>query len=330
MTNFLSTRLELNLFDILLTIDTMLVSRKLLLTMVTMTKFERHINITSNDENIIKVLSESCQEFLLSNAMLKNAINKGALWLSRGKYTQRIRKIKKKLQTQDVLHFYYDEKVLSQPSPKATLIADLNDYSIWHKPYGMLSQGSKWSDHCTIARWSETTLSPQRPAFIVHRLDRAASGLIIIAHSKKSAKAFSHIFEHHQLQKIYQIIVHGKFPIGFDKKNGLEVTADIDEKKSKSIFFPQEFDEKNQLTLVQVKIETGRKHQIRKHATSIGLPVVGDRLHGHKEEILSDKINLQLCAIKLGFICPFSQEEKHFELPTQLTLSLNKLCKELV
>ena len=104
--------------------------------------------------------------------------------------------------------------MLSSPVPQALLIEDLIDYSVWYKPYGMLSQGSKWSDHCTIARFAQKNLSNERPAFIVHRLDRAATGLILIAHSKKAAKALSSLFENrtiesNSLEKFYQIIVHG-------------------------------------------------------------------------------------------------------------------------
>ncbi|MDO6445845.1 RNA pseudouridine synthase [Colwellia sp. 1_MG-2023] len=294
-----------------------------------MIRFERHINVTADNLNILELLAQSCCEFSLSNAKLKDAINKGALWLSRGKYTQRIRKVKKSLQQHDVIHFYYDEKVLSQQPPQAQLIADLQQYSVWYKPYGLLSQGSKWSDHCTIARWAETQLLPQRPAFIVHRLDRAASGLIIIAHSKKMAQAFSQIFENHQLAKIYQIIVHGVFPDNLDKQTGLVVTTNIDDKRAKSTFFPQEVDQQAQLSLVKVNIETGRKHQIRKHAASINLPVVGDRLHGDQTKKIPETVNLQLCAVELQFTCPVSQTEKHFELPSQLTLSLTNLVKTL-
>ncbi|MDG1752851.1 MAG: RNA pseudouridine synthase [Thalassotalea sp.] len=299
-----------------------------------MIKFERHITVSSNDKNIIEILAEACKEFSLSNALVKSAINKGALWLTRGKYTQRIRKVKKSLLPQDVLNFYYDERVLSQEPPQALLIADVEQYSVWYKPYGMLSQGSKWSDHCTIARWSETTLLPQRPAFIVHRLDRAASGLIIIAHSKKAAQAFSKIFEHHQLEKIYHIIVHGVLPAHVDENIGLEIVTNIDDKSAKSTFYPLEINPEKQLSLIKVKIETGRKHQIRKHAASINLPVVGDRLHGDNTIVLSndgnsEEVNLQLCAVQLSFICPFDQKEKLFELPTQLKLSLTELSKRL-
>lgn len=299
-----------------------------------MIKFERHITVSSTETNIMEILVKACEDFSLSKAVLKSAINKGALWLTRGKYTQRIRKVKKPLQPQDVIHFYYDEKVLSQQPPKAILIADETHYSIWYKPYGMLSQGSKWSDHCTIARWAETTLLPQRPAFIVHRLDRAASGLIIIAHSKKAAQALSQVFEHHQLEKIYHIIVHGLLPNALNKDNGLVINTHIDDKQAKSTFFPLEQNTEKQLSLVEVNIETGRKHQIRKHAASINLPVVGDRLHGNKKielanDMNSEEVNLQLCAVKIRFTCPFNQEDKCFELPPQLTLSLTEVVNKL-
>ena len=88
------------------------------------------------------------------------------------------------LQQQDRLHLYHDPRVLSIEPAEARMIADEGAFSIWYKPFGMLSQGSKWADHCTISRWVETHLRPQRPAFVVHRLDRAATGLMIIAHAK--------------------------------------------------------------------------------------------------------------------------------------------------
>ena len=65
-------------------------------------------------------------------------------------------------------------------------------------------------DHCTIYRWAEQQLKPERPAFIVHRLDRAASGLIILAHSKKMAQTFSQLFKNHDIQKQYRATVEGE------------------------------------------------------------------------------------------------------------------------
>ena len=285
-----------------------------------MNKFELHIDITTENSSVITELNQQCG---LSNAQLKQAIQQGALWLTRGKSTQRLRRIKKPLQTTDTLHFYYDEQVLSQQPNEALLIEDCSDYSVWYKPYGMLSQGSKWSDHCTIARWAQTHLTPERSAFIVHRLDRAATGLILIAHSKKAARALSAMFEKHDLEKTYHIIIHGDHRL---RPQPDSLTSNVDGKSASSHFTHIDYDEKNNASLVRVKIDTGRKHQIRIHASNIDMPVVGDRLHGRVEDI-NDEIsdNLQLCAVSLSFICPLTAVQQVFKLPEHLMPSLNAL-----
>lgn len=282
-----------------------------------MNTFEKHI-VIEQQTTIIQALELECE---LNHQQLKSAINKGALWLTRGKYTQRLRRVKKILNEGDTLHFYYNESVLSQIPTSAKLIEDCNHYSVWYKPYGMLSQGSKWSDHCTIARWAEINLLPQRPAFIVHRLDRAATGLIIVAHSKSAAKALTNMFETRKLQKTYQIICLGQI----DNEEIISVTEPIDNKTATSHFKGLAHNEKSNLSLVEVTIESGRKHQIRKHAAFINHPVFGDRLYNNIQTNISKSENLQLCAAKLSFICPITTEKKHFELPTQLTLTLNGL-----
>jgi len=264
----------------------------------------------------------------LSKAELKQAISKGALWLTPAKnkkQTQRLRRIKKQLSLGDELHFYYNSEVLSTAVPQAQLIDDLIDYSVWYKPYGMLSQGSKWSDHCTIARFAQQNLPNERPAFIVHRLDRAATGLILIAHSKKAARALSTMFEHHQLEKHYHIIIHGDH----SKRPQPEVIEiDVDGKSARSTFTCLSYDSLEDRSLIKVKIDSGRKHQIRIHAASIGMPVVGDRLHGRADR--DEKLNLQLCAVSLRFVCPLAttdlsatdnlsvEHQRFFELPETL------------
>jgi len=299
-------------------------------------KFEWHIIMTekiiSEQKNCAAItLLESYgnnQDISLSKSQLKQAISKGALWLTPAKnkkQTQRLRRVKKQLSVGDELHFYYNSEVLSTPVPQAQLIADLVDYSVWYKPYGMLSQGSKWSDHCTIARFAQLNLPNERPAFIVHRLDRAATGLVLIAHSKKSARALSNMFEHHLLEKHYQIIVHGDH----SKRSQPEVIeSDVDGKSARSTFTCLVYDNEKNRSLINVKIDSGRKHQIRIHAASIGMPVVGDRLHGIADE--NESYNLQLCAVSLRFICPLTtkevlanEQERYFELAETLKPQLS-------
>ncbi|MBB6543341.1 RluA family pseudouridine synthase [Thalassotalea piscium] len=281
-----------------------------------MTIIEKHI-VIEQQKSVIQAIEQVCQ---LSHQQIKIAINKGALWLSRGKYTQRLRRIKKTLLQGDTLHFYYNETVLAQVPNQAELIEDCLHYSVWYKPYGMLSQGSKWSDHCTITRWSETHLLPERPAFIVHRLDRAATGLILVAHSKTAAQALTKLFEARALQKQYHIICLGKL----DSESVITVTEPIDNKAAKSHFKSLYYDKEKDLSLVEVTIETGRKHQIRKHAAYLDHPVYGDRLYNKVQVNITTAKNLQLSAAKLNFTCPITAEKKRFILPDHLMLSINE------
>ena len=204
----------------------------------------------------------------------------------------------------------------STARPEAQLICDEGDYSIWNKPSGMLSQGSKWGDHCTINRWVEKVLKPERPAFVVHRLDRAASGLIIVAHKKTVAAQFSRMFQAREIEKHYQVKVQGDFSLTFPESITTKktITESIDEKAAIShVYFMKYHGIKvDDESLLKMHIETGRKHQIRKHLLNIGFPVIGDRLYGTSTSSKKEK-DLQLKAVYLEFVCPVSNEIKSFK-----------------
>ena len=173
----------------------------------------------------------------------------------------------------------------------------------------MLSQGSKWSDHCTITRWAEQHLQPQRNSFTVHRLDRAANGLILVAHSKKAAAKLSELFQNRLIEKRYKIWVHGQFDLQTNSHERIKVEHDIDGRSAVSYFSCLKYDDERERSLLDVRIETGRKHQIRKHIAMLGYPIVGDRLYGidHDED-------LQLCAYYLSFVCPLTNKQMSFSI----------------
>lgn len=268
------------------------------------TNFEYHIAITEPDKTAVEYLASVCD---LSKNKLKQAMQKGAVWITQSGQTRRIRRASKLLEPGDQLHFYYDEKVLSEIPPKPKMIADEESYSIWCKPYGLRSQGSKWGDHCTINRWVELNFMPQRPAFIVHRLDRAATGLIIIAHSRQAAAAFSKAFSERKIEKHYQVIVHGCFP---DQQSPIKLDTEVDGKQALSHAQRIVYDEQLNRSLLRISIETGRKHQIRKHLADFGYPVLGDRLYGTGK----DNCDLQLAACELEFDCPMGNGHRHYLL----------------
>lgn len=256
------------------------------------TIIEKHLVITEQEILAYQILST---ETGLSKQCIKQAMKKGAVWLTHNKHTRRIRRATSNVKNGDHLHIYYNEHILAATTEAAILISDEGCYSLWNKPYGMYSQGSKWGDHCTINRWVEQNLHPQRPAFIVHRLDRAANGIIIIAHQKRISAAFAELFKSRQIEKTYHAKVHGLFP-----ETMQTINDDIDNRPALSIATLIEHDKNNQQSLLEVTIETGRKHQIRKHLAQLGFPVVGDRLYGN----IPSQLNLQLTAYTLSFICP--------------------------
>ena len=277
--------------------------------------------LLQTSSSVLQLLSDaSPAETPLSRTEIKQAMQKGALWYKAvgKKKVQRLRRLSRSFNVDDCLYLYYDPHVLAQQPNPATLISDEGDYSIWYKPYGMYAQGSKWGDHCTITRWAEAHLKPQRPAFIVHRLDRATSGLIIVAHKKSAAAALSSLFEHHQLTKVYHALVHGEF---HDNDRPMTIEAPIEGRSACSHVSLLAHSKDHQYSLVSVRIDTGRKHQIRRHLSGAGYPIVGDRLHGSAE---SDTVclDLQLVASELAFNCPISGKQQFFSLPVSLQQKL--------
>jgi len=265
---------------------------------------EFHVDVKESDTNAVDALAALTG---FSRQRIKMAMQRGAVWLTSGGSCRRIRRAKKALRAGDELDLYYDERVLLSEPIAPTLIADEGDYSLWFKPCGLLSQGSKWGDHCTVSRWAEQHLIPQRPSFIIHRLDRAATGFILVGHTKAATVALTNLFQSREIEKRYRVIVHGEFP---DAPSPYTIKIAIDGKASTSHVTRIAFDQQQQRSLLSVDIETGRKHQIRRHLSESGYVVVGDRLYGSGE----DSEDLQLTACYLAFKCPLSGKQRRYTL----------------
>ena len=247
----------------------------------------------------------------LSQARIKDAMQKGAVWLSRGDGKKRLRRASKPLQVGDKLTLNYNAQLLDQDVPEPQLIHDATHYSVWFKPYGLYCQGSRWGDFASINRWVEINLpkllnKAERPVFIVHRLDRATTGLILLCHSKNAARLFSAMFQDGAMDKRYQAIVCGDFST-FPQNH--EVDQIVDGKAARSYFSHVEY--KDGCSLVDVTLVTGRKHQIRHHLSGLGYPIAGDRLYGNGVSENEDR-DLQLQSVSLRFTCPITQREQYF------------------
>lgn len=274
-------------------------------------KLEQHIEIERSGLKAAELLADATT---LSKQVIKQAMDKGCVWVTDRKNTRRLRRADKTLRPGDTLHLYYDEKILAQKPADAILVADEGEYSIWFKPCGMLSQGSKWGDHTTLNRYAEKHLQPQRPAFIVHRLDRATAGLMILAHSKTMANRLAALFRERQVEKRYRAIVHGIYD------GPATIEQPVDDKPACSHVRLQDADKGTNTSLVEVTIETGRKHQVRRHLAGAGFPVVGDRLYGKAGN--GKRPDLCLRSSLLAFISPADGSKKSYTLPDDLELAL--------
>ena len=144
-----------------------------------------------------------------------------------------------------------------------------------------------------------------------HRLDRPASGLLLLCTDKRWNRAISAGFQQHTIQRQYWIACLGNVP---DKGTW---TFPIHGKKSKTHFHTQM--RQHGYSSLQVNLETGRKHQIRVHAQKAGFPILGDRRYGGSVARLCKRLALH--ALRLSFVHPATKEECIIEAPVPSALS---------
>ena len=253
---------------------------------------------------IIELLAEQSG---LSNRQLKDAMQKGAVWLRkpRGKL-RRVRRAKTQISKGDFIALYYDQDLLQREPPQARQLWRCTEYSVWYKPPGLLAQGTQFGDHASLLRQAELTDPLRKPVYLVHRLDREAEGLMLIAHTSTAARRLSQLFQRQQVEKQYHITVRGQLATASG-----EITRPVDGRPAHTFYQVLACDEKNDTSQVEVNIKTGRKHQIRRHFDSIGYPVMGDPVYGRNNK---NDSGMQLRACRLQFTCPFRNKWMGFDL----------------
>lgn len=245
----------------------------------------------------------------LSKARLKDAMTKGAVLWRRAKQQKRLRRAQTELLIGDSLELHYDADLLTRNAEDCELLKDLSHYSLWFKPAGVLSQGNEWGDHLSLLRAAELHFQNKKTVFLLHRLDREASGLVLLAHTKAAAGALGQLLQQHLMNKTYRIEVKGQVPeLG-------KIEVPLDGKECLTHYQRISYDQVHNTSVVEVELITGRKHQIRRHFAAIDHPVMGDPAYGVGNK---NQQGLMLQAVRLSFRCPLQKTLQVFELPEHL------------
>lgn len=194
-------------------------------------------------------------------------------------------------------------------------------------------------NHCNLSM-----INPNRPG-IVHRLDKDTTGLIVCAKDDKTHLKLVEMFSNREINKKYLAICNGVFinkhsiinkPIGRDEKDRKKMS--VNSKNAKMAITEYSILAENEkYSLVDIKLHTGRTHQIRVHFSSLNHPIVGDETYGNKNEKIKAKGQM-LHAYSLNFIHPITKKNMNFfKLPdeyffqilkkTAINFDKEELCK---
>lgn len=154
---------------------------------------------------------------------------------------------------------------------------------------------------------------------LVHRLDRPTGGIMVFARNSKAAKRLSEQFSTHKVEKVYYAITNGVVKIKTqkltnylkkdEKENIVKIVPMSEQGAKKAELVYKVLEDNGKESLLEVKILTGRSHQIRLQLSNIGYPLVGDVKYGKEKGLTS---NLGLWAGKLSFVHPTTKEKMVF------------------
>lgn len=202
------------------------------------------------------------------------------------------------------------------------------------KPQNMPSQADESGDEdllTAVKNYVKDKYNKPGDAFIglVHRLDRPTGGIMVFARNSKSAKRLSEELASHKMEKTYYAVLEGALKtksgtltnyLKKDEKNNIVRIVTRGETGAKEAVLEYKLlatDENN--SLVEVKILTGRSHQIRVQFAGIGHPLFGDNKYGKNKTKSSS--NLGLWAGRLEFTHPTTKEKMVFVAPPELDKS---------
>ena len=218
----------------------------------------------------------------------------------------------------DLRIVYQDEHLVVVDKPSGLVVHPAPGHSCGTLVHGLLAHDVAGGD-------------VDRPG-IVHRLDRDTSGLMVVARSEEAHHLLQGLVRRRKLERRYSALVVGRprsrrgrieAPIGRDRRDPFRHSLNTDTPRDAVTHF-EVVELLARHSLLDVRLETGRTHQIRVHLAAIDLPVAGDPVYGRPRELELERQFLH--AGRLAFPHPYTRErvEVHSPLPPDLALALER------
>ena len=210
--------------------------------------------------------------------------------------------------------------------PKLRLVYEDDYLIVVEKKEGLLTvaahPGSAETTALSILKDYVRRSDKRNGIFVVHRLDRETSGLLVFAKTRELQEYMRTYWHELVTKRTYVAVVEGVMPkeedtivtwLSEDPKSTMVYSSPVDDGGKKSVTHYKMVKSNDQYSLLELNLETGRTNQIRVHMASVGHPVVSDRKYGSGKVPPIDRLGLH--ARILEFIHPATEETIHFETP---------------
>ncbi len=214
-----------------------------------------------------------------------------------------------------------------------TILHEDDEIIVCVKAAGVATQTKKLGQADMESLLKNYRVSKGEPPYIgvVHRLDQPVQGVMVFAKTKEAAANLSKQVSTKGADKFYYAMVDGvpekkkdtleDYLLRDGKTNTSKVVSKgtADAKRAELAYEVMETDGKH--SILRIKLETGRHHQIRVQLSNAGWPITGDRKYNFKETMAPSEKGLALCSYKIGFVHPKTRRKMEFEIdkPFHLT-----------
>ncbi len=221
-----------------------------------------------------------------------------------------------------------EPRIIPLQVPGLRIVYDDESFVVIDKPVGVAAHPAPGWDGPTVlgalaaAGFRIATSGPAERAGIVHRLDAGTSGLMVVAKTEQAYSSLKRAFRERRVEKIYHAVVQGHpdpsagtidAPIGRHPRSDWRFAVTAEGRPSVTHY--QSIESFPHATLLEIRLETGRTHQIRVHMAAERHPCVGDAMYG-ADPAISARLGLSrqwLHAMRLGFEHPVTGEWVQFE-----------------